>query len=390
MGITGRTFSEYVRPEFGLMQMSTALADAYAAARAAQGLGAGLHTNRRLIKLRRAPAADAVFQPLDDHRYALTFEVSEFNPCTGYDVPTGITETVFAKRVVLALPRAALQDLAAPDDGVLFGATGDNLGSAFSSVGFVDALKMFPVWEAPTAANWLNTAMHSTAGRHLTSEYAAQVFSWYPGTASLQPLATCPTMTATQLYVIGAQRQSFWSTIYGAVHEELVNCSHVRGGGGQSAAEIEAACMACASPSLRDNHIGPISDRTPSLLVNAVRAQLADVTGMPYDSIPVPSRIHYRVWDRNSALRAHGVHNWLAGGARWWEVSERMLQPNPQEDVHIVGESFSSPTGQGWISGALETAERMLVLKLGLPRLAGLTREDICAMNPFSDDQPKA
>ena len=73
---------------------------------------------------------------------------------------------------------------------------------------------------------------------------------------------------------------------------------------------------------------------------------------------------------------------------RWWEVAETALQPLAAEQVHIVGEAFASPDGHGWVNGAVETAERFLVNKMGLAPLAGLTRDDICLMNPFAAQQP--
>ena len=148
-------------------------------------------------------------------------------------------------------------------------------------------------------------------------------------------------------------------------------------------------CKACASPKLSNGgYIGSITDLASMEMANAVRTQMADVSGAKsYEDIAMPSRIYYRIWDVDSNLASHGVHTWMATGARWWQVSEKLLQPRESEAVHIVGETFSSPSGQGWIAGALETVERMLTLKLGLPPLTGLTREDICIMNPFSDSQ---
>ena len=145
-------------------------------------------------------------------------------------------------------------------------------------------------------------------------------------------------------------------------------------------------CKACASPKLNNGgYIGSITDLVSIEMANAVRAQIADVSGAK--TIALPSRIYYRIWDVDSNLASHGVHTWMATGARWWQISEQLLQPRSSEAVHIVGEAFSSPSGQGWIAGALETVERMLTLKVGLPPLSGLTREDICIMNPFSDTQ---
>jgi monoamine oxidase len=44
----------------------------------------------------------------------------------------------------------------------------------------------------------------------------------------------------------------------------------------------------------------------------------------------------------------------------------RMLKPVDQEDVFICGEAYS--IGQGWVEGALTTAEQMLEKHFGLRR----------------------
>ena len=155
-----------------------------------------------------------------------------------------------------------------------------------------------------------------------------------------------------------------------------------------SAAEIEAVCAACASSS--SGFVGPIADVASGALARAVRGQLARLSGAPLADIPTPTRVIYNVWSLEGSQHAHAFHAWsAASGKKWWEVSERMLQPNEKEAIHIVGEAFSSPSGQGWIEGALETSERMLVLKVGLKPLAGLTRRDICSMNPLAAQQPR-
>jgi monoamine oxidase len=47
------------------------------------------------------------------------------------------------------------------------------------------------------------------------------------------------------------------------------------------------------------------------------------------------------------------------------EVAERILQPIPGWPVHVCGECWSHE--QGWVEGALQTAESMLQQHFGLP-----------------------
>ena len=90
--------------------------------------------NRRLIKLARTTPGSA-------YKYALTFEVTALNPCTGFSMPTESLQTVLANRVVLALPRAALEALRAPDDNILFGRNGAFLNGNFTAVTTGDCIK---------------------------------------------------------------------------------------------------------------------------------------------------------------------------------------------------------------------------------------------------------
>ncbi len=61
----------------------------------------------------------------------------------------------------------------------------------------------------------------------------------------------------------------------------------------------------------------------------------------------------------------------FGGGANFWpqyvdsqDVSKRIVQPVPGKPVYICGEAYSH--AQGWVEGALATAEDMLQNHLGL------------------------
>ncbi len=92
-------------------------------------------------------------------------------------------------------------------------------------------------------------------------------------------------------------------------------------------------------------------------------------------------------WGSDVFLKA-AIHEWQIP-AEFHDLSEYSLQPKKQEDIFIVGESFSMPDKQGWVEGACKTAERMLVLKRGIKRLQGTSRQDFCRTNPFAMTQGK-
>jgi monoamine oxidase len=64
-------------------------------------------------------------------------------------------------------------------------------------------------------------------------------------------------------------------------------------------------------------------------------------------------------------------HTWNQG-VKSWEVMKKIAAPVPELALHIVGEAWS--TNQGWVEGALETAEAVVGTMARIPREA-LERE---------------
>lgn len=59
-----------------------------------------------------------------------------------------------------------------------------------------------------------------------------------------------------------------------------------------------------------------------------------------------------------------GWHSWNQG-TESWKIMDRVQTPHPGIDLHIVGDAWS--TSQGWVEGALQTTENMLVHHMKLP-----------------------
>jgi monoamine oxidase len=78
--------------------------------------------------------------------------------------------------------------------------------------------------------------------------------------------------------------------------------------------------------------------------------------------VPEPYTAVYHDWGEDPY--GAGWHAWKAG-RRFWEIMPRM-RGIAGENVHIVGEAYS--IGQGWVEGALQTAELMLKEHFGLAR----------------------
>jgi monoamine oxidase len=65
-------------------------------------------------------------------------------------------------------------------------------------------------------------------------------------------------------------------------------------------------------------------------------------------------------------------HRW-AVGARSWEVVPFLRRPDPSIPIHICGEAWSDH--QGWVEGALRSAERVVRDELGVLAPPWLARD---------------
>lgn len=368
--ITGWATQYYVRPKFGMSSITEGMVAAAEALREDAGLPSGLHLNRQFLGVRRVNA------PMG--RYMLTFAVTATNRCSKRTTTTDKLEYVYANEVVVAITQQALGKIRKPDN-CLFGQVASALDFALTATVGINALKLYAVYD--NATNWFNNAMHSVAGRHVHSEYGSQTFSWFPGTsaAATDVPAACADMTVLHMYDTGNEREKYWRNLQSPFLRDSLKCPDVPAS--LTGADLEAACARCFRPAV---YYGPSTDGTPVILAEAVQGELAELTGLPLEELPEASRIIYKLWD-DSTLDA-GVTLWIAG-ARWWSIQERMRQPSADEAIYLVGESWASPAGQGWVEGALQTSERMLTLSMGIPPLSNISREDICRFNPLALQQ---
>ncbi|MCB0036889.1 MAG: FAD-dependent oxidoreductase [Anaerolineales bacterium] len=110
-------------------------------------------------------------------------------------------------------------------------------------------------------------------------------------------------------------------------------------------------------------HCFPVSDEPrwnryscpPAMIAHAQR-QLKLVHDLEY--IPEPYAAGFQNWGQDpfgGAWNSWNIH------VKAWEVREQILQPLNEWPVYIMGEAYSA--AQGWIEGALQTAERVLTDK---------------------------
>jgi monoamine oxidase len=85
-----------------------------------------------------------------------------------------------------------------------------------------------------------------------------------------------------------------------------------------------------------------------------VRRQIAVVHGLDQPT-PAPLSVGFMNWEEDPYGGAW--HTWNQG-VKSWEVMKEIAEPVPGAALHIVGEAWS--TNQGWVEGALETAEAVV------------------------------
>jgi len=99
--------------------------------------------------------------------------------------------------------------------------------------------------------------------------------------------------------------------------------------------------------------------RISALMVAEAHRQLKEVHGVA--EAPEPYVAAFRDWGDDPY--GGGWHSWNIG-VDTAAVMPRVVKPVPDEEVYICGESYS--TYQGWVEGALQTAEMMLTAHFGL------------------------
>lgn len=95
-------------------------------------------------------------------------------------------------------------------------------------------------------------------------------------------------------------------------------------------------------------------------MVQTAQEQVKEVHGLKF--VPEPYTAVYHDWGEDPY--GAGWHAWKAG-EKFWEIMPYM-RGIPGEKVHVCGEAYS--IGQGWVEGALQTAELMLREHFGLER----------------------
>ncbi len=124
-----------------------------------------------------------------------------------------------------------------------------------------------------------------------------------------------------------------------------------------------------------DRIVPPMQVPATEQMVEVANKQVAAVHALP--ELPMPYSAVYHTW--NEDPYGGGWHEWKAA-YRLDEVMCRMRKPVADLDIHVVGEAYSFD--QGWVEGALDTAESTLEDFFGLERPSWLKRGYALMPNP--------
>ena len=121
----------------------------------------------------------------------------------------------------------------------------------------------------------------------------------------------------------------------------------------------------------KDPHVGDDCDgradlewcryKAPRRMVREVARQLGIIHGLSYT--PEVRNAAFRDWGDDPF--GGGWNSWNIG-VQSWDVKKRIVQPFEDRRLYICGEAYSD--AQGWVEGALQTAD-MVLAKLGLDPL---------------------
>jgi monoamine oxidase len=248
-----------------------------------------------------------------------------------------------ARQVVLALPRRAIERL--HSDSLLFDSPDvrDDLRSIISQAGF----KIFTCYEHP----WWRRTRGIVAGRSVTDLPIRQCYYWVTGRDG----------AGQNAWITGAE-QTEWA---GGSHSVLM-ASYNDGG----SVEFWKGLSRQRAPYVPPPEVAPpgvaipldsVADLAPAALVEQVQLQLRELHGLSRVESPRTAEIippYFAVWrDWTEEPYGGGWHFWKIG-VDSQRIIGRVQKPYANMPLYICGEAWSRQ--QGWVEGALESADEVL------------------------------
>jgi monoamine oxidase len=249
----------------------------------------------------------------------------------------GPCQPVKARAIILAMPKRSLE-LILPRCPVLNADSSDTFQALLNSAAPVPLCKVFicyshPWWEATGVCR----------GESITDLPIRQCWYW---TESQHANCGSGASDAIIMAYNDGSSVDFWA---GLRPSDATRAKFIDGCRPKSQGENNDV-------RLRDNW----NDHSaPAEMVAEMHRQLLAIHNVR--SAPEPVRAAYADWSDDPF--GGGAHVWNQG-AKSWSVVEQMTQPVPDFPCFVCGEAYS--TIQGWVEGALETAEIVLQKRLGL------------------------
>lgn len=269
---------------------------------------------------------------LEHNRQLAGFEVAADNASVTLRFSGG--ETVRAQHLVLAMPRRAL-DLVTPGSSLL---QREDVLALVQSVTPRPLFKLFTTYDYP----WWRPA-GVEAGRTVTDLPVRQTYYW-PTDQGLPPEPNHPAMLMAS-YDDGLNI-GFWDGF-----------RPKRGKGWRKGAERADDPEYFVNRSER--RAEPHQDlpwyryHAPRAMVAELQRQLAVIHGLSFTPEVQEAAFH----DWGDDPYGGGWNSWNIG-VKSWDVIRRIVQPDRKIPVYVCGEAYSD--AQGWVEGALQTADLML------------------------------
>lgn len=225
---------------------------------------------------------------------------------------------IMAKRVVLAMPRRALELIAA--NSVVLSDPG--VADMMATVTGQRVMKIFLAYDQP----WWNQ-LSITDGSSATDLPLGNVWYFGPDDAS----------NANSLLMASYNDTldtTYWEGLTGGTPYASLPNPHVTNPDPQSTWNRQAAS---------------------ETMVSEVQRQLLEMHGLDPSQLPRPYTSSYRDWSMDPYGGA--FYTWNVGVPAE-AVMSQMLQPDPAVPLHVVGSAYSRD--QGWAEGALKTSEMLL------------------------------
>jgi len=247
------------------------------------------------------------------------------------NVHTGRRKTVRARVAILAMPRRSLELL--DESGPVLGNPG--FRSLLQTVTPIPLFKAFVAYHEPW---WESIGI--SAGRSTTDLPLRQVYYW----SSTPKQSSALMATYDDTLNVG-----FWQGLAGDERQYGLELDHLpkRARDRIRATKVDDRWMA---------------HRAPKALAEEVHRQLVEMHGV--HNAPRPYAAVYHDWIGDPF--GGGVNFWNIG-VRSWRVIPKMAHPVPAFPVHVCGEAYSD--SQGWVEGALRSAEIVLTKHLGLKKI---------------------